>query len=259
MALRKYLYLLIHGPYGTGKTTLGHTAPGPICVLDAEGGSLYVDKDIVLWDPRDPIPGGLNTDTSVVVDVQDWETYRLVLDIILSGDHPFKSLLVDSLTEIQKQLKDALLPDNEFGSYTKADYDIWDQLLTFMEADARKLRNLARPGHKNPINVVIVAASNVEEYPRRPILQGALRRSLPGFVDVEGYLHAEEVMNEKSGQKVKRRVLDIDPHDEATAEVKCRPGELVAKHGDAIWDPNIKRMLRTINPRPKAKATEGDK
>lgn len=256
---KRHLFMLIHGPYGTGKTTLASTAPGPQLWLDAEGGAQDINMTVVDWDPSEPVPAMEDpANTAVVVDIHDWKTYRMALDVVQSGNHPFNTVILDSLTEIQKQLKDALMPDNDFGNYKKADYDTWDQLLVFMENDVRKFRNLSRVGSKRPVNVIIVAASNVEEYPRRPILQGALRRSLPGFVDVEGYLHVEHVVDDQTGEKQERHVLDISPHDESVAEVKCRPPLLKEAHGSAIWDPNIKRILRTVNPRP-TKATTTNK
>lgn len=254
--IRNRLFMLIHGPYGTGKTTLANTAPGPRLILDAEGGSYDVDKTIIVWDPDEPLPEIEDKDTSVIVDCQDWATYRKVLDLLVSGDHPFLTVVFDSLTEIQKQLKDALNPDQDFGSYTKPDWDIWDQLLVFMEKDVRKLRDLTRPSSRKPINVVVVAASNMDEHPHRPILQGAIKRSLPGFVDLEAYLHVEHIIDERSGKAQERRVIDISPHDDSVAEVKCRPRLLKEKHGSEMWDPDIKRILRTTYPKRSTAATE---
>jgi AAA domain len=266
--LSRRVFLLIHGPYGTGKTTLANTAPGPRLVLDAEGGSYDVDKTIYLLDPEEltlhtypamePIPWAgaktvIDKDATVIVDIVDYRSYRLALDLVKTGNHPFNTVILDSLTEIQKQLKDALRPVT-FGDYVKADYDVWDQLLEFMEADVRSFRDLKRPSSKRPVNFVIVAASNVEEHPRRPVLQGGLRKSLPGFVDLEGYLHVEYVADEEKGTTTKRRVLDISPHDDAPAEVKCRLRLLEARYGDKMWDPTIGRIISTVNPKPKATA-----
>lgn len=268
--MSRRVFLLIHGPYGTGKTTLANTAPGPRLVLDAEGGSYDVDKPIYLLDPEEmtvhtypamePIPWAgaktaIDKDATVIVDIVDYQSYRLALDLVKTGNHPFNSVILDSLTEIQKQLKDALRPVT-FGDYVKADYDVWDQLLEFMEADVRAFRDLKRPSSKRPVNFVIVAASNVEEHPRRPVLQGGLRKSLPGFVDLEGYLHVEYVTDEDTGKVTKRRVLDISPHDEAPAEVKCRLRLLEARFGDKMWDPTIGRIISTVNPKPKPAKAE---
>ena len=250
--IKRRIFALIHGPYGTGKTTLANTIPGPRLVLDAEGGSYDVDKPIVTWDPREPVPADLGKDDTIIVDIRDWETYRLALDVVESGNHPFASLILDSLTEIQKQLKDAISPETDLQNYERETYDVWGKLLSFMEKDIRRFRDLSRPSSKKPINVVIVAASNVEEVPRRPVLQGALRRSLPGFVDLEGYLHVEHIVDAATGSTNERYVLDIHPNDASIAEVKCRLRLLKEKHGSQMWDPDLTRVLRTINPRPSA-------
>jgi len=246
------IFALIHGVYGVGKTTLGHTLPGPLLVFDTEIASRYVDRPQVIWDPVEedvPKAEDLTNDTAVIIVCQDWESYRAGMNVLQSGDHPFRSVLIDSLTELQKRLKDTLNPVDGLESYSKPDWDVWDQLLVFMEKDVRKLRDLAGPGSRKPINVCILAASNVEEAPRRPILQGALKRSLPGFVDLEGYLRVVKTIDESTGKEQKRRVLDIDDTSEdSVAEVKCRPPQLAEKYGDSMWDPSFKKILRTINP-----------
>ncbi len=252
MAQRR-AFIVIHGPYGTGKTTLANSAPGPRLVLDAEGGSYDVDKPIVLLEDMDT--DALTPDTTVIADVQTWEQYRKVMDLILSGDHPFRSIILDSLTEIQKQLKDEIRGPLDLDDYSKSTYDVWDKLLAFMEKDVRSLRNLTRPSARRQVNVIIVAASDTEAVPRKPLLQGGLRKSLPGFVDLQGYLHTVSAVSEETGQAEVRRVLDLSPTDTSIAEVKCRLRLVGEKYGNQMWDPDIARIIRTINPRPKKATT----
>lgn len=256
MSQRRHVLGVIHGPYGHGKTTLANTMPGPRLVADVEGGSYDLPCNIILWSDfrADPtvltgLPVAEQRKTSVVADVTDYESYREIMDYILGTDHPFQTFIIDSLTQLQKKIKAAIRGELELGeNFQRASYDVWDQLLTFMDADIDALADARRPTHRKPFSTIIVAASNVEETPRRPILQGALRKFLPALPDFVGYLHTERGADPRTGEMVKYRVLDLEPDDIAPAEVKCRLRVIAEKHGAAINNPNLSRdIMRVLN------------
>lgn len=246
MSTKRTAFITIHGPAGTGKTTLANTAPGPRLIIDGEAGSEDVDVPILYWDgPGTPMPDGITPKHTVVLDSPDWSTLVQTVDYLVAGDHPFKSVVIDSITEMQKQLKDKIRPDYGIGEeYERASYDVWDQLLTHMESQVRRLRDLTRRSAAKPVNVIVVALTNNESTPHKPLLQGSLRKSMPGFVHLQGYLGV--VIDAEGNQ---RRRLQIQPTSDGVAEVKCRLRLVGEQHGDYIWDPHLARdVLRVINP-----------
>jgi hypothetical protein len=158
---------------------------------------------------------------------------------------------------IQEKLKEEILGKQELGSYKKANYDVWDQLLVFMKYDLEKLANYHRPESHRPINVVVIAPSDDEKEPARPLLQGSLRKHVGLHPDVIGYLHKTTAFDEETGERKRHHVLDIDPDDEAPAIAKCRLPEVSRKFGFQIWNPNLTRdFLDLINRKPADTATE---
>ena len=102
------LSMLIHVPRKAGKSTLAATAPGPRLLLDAEHGHKFLDLKIRYWDPhQDPPELDGSWDTCVVV-VRNYDDVLQVYRWLPSGRHPFKSLIMDSITEIQAKCVDEL-------------------------------------------------------------------------------------------------------------------------------------------------------
>lgn len=181
--------MVVHSQPGVGKTRLLDTAPGPRVTLDVEGGTDWTPSQKVKWNPVGPPPTTLDdgspitTDTTVVVDVLDFRTVELVLGWLQAGNHYFQSAIIDSLTEAQKRAKDVIGGSNQFSD------QMWGQLLTKMELIVRQFRDL-RKHPTNPMHVFIAAITAEHDGVWTADVQGALRRSLPGFVDVVAYMHA---------------------------------------------------------------------
>lgn len=87
-----YFNMLFYGDSGVGKTTLAGSADDvpqmrPVLVVDIEGGTeslkhSYPDVDVVR--------------------VTTWKEMQAVYDVLHSGNHEYKTIILDSLTEIQK-------------------------------------------------------------------------------------------------------------------------------------------------------------
>lgn len=183
------LAMVVHARPGVGKTRLLDTAPGPRVTLDVEGGTDWTPTPKILWDPAGPPPSAfpdgspITTDTTVVVNVLDFRTVELVLQWLQGGQHYFESVVIDSLTEAQKRAKDVIGGANQFTE------QMWGQLLTKMELVIRQYRDL-RKHPTRPMNVFVAATTAEHDGVWTADVQGALRRSLPGFVDVVAYMHA---------------------------------------------------------------------
>jgi hypothetical protein len=236
--------MLVHGEEGTGKSWLGQTTPTPRLVLDAEGGSrspkrmvdgVVVRQRKITWDPaRDEPPADDGTWDTCNVIVRDYHTIEKAYAWLNAGKHPFRSVVLDSLTEIQKRCKDAIA-----GVETPTERD-WGLLLIKMEHLVRGFRDLVfHPSH--PLEaVVILALTHEKGGKRRPAIQGALGVSLPGYMDVEGYLFV--TVDEE--QKETRKLL-IVPRDGFAA--KDRTHTLSQHFGPAVINPDVEAMLGVLN------------
>ena len=194
-AIRNTLSILVHSEPGAGKSWFGQTSPRPILTLDAEGGSRYAKRHgqkvrKVSWDPLSgPPPEADGTWDTCVVIVHKFEVMQKAWEWLNTYDHGFKSLVIDTLDEIQKRCKDDIS-----GGETMTERN-WGQLLVKMEQLVRlQLRDLTfHPTH--PLDaVVILAHTDLKKNKYRPAVQGALGVSLPGYVDVEGYTDSSQVV-----------------------------------------------------------------
>jgi hypothetical protein len=240
---------LIHGDPGVGKSWLGQSTPAPRLVLDAEGGSRIpwrmVDgkatrQKLITWDPAktEPPPAPVDGEWEVCyVAVQDFHTMSLVFDWLNTGRHPFRSVVIDSLTEVQKRCKDQVA-----GLATLSDRE-WGDLLIKMEHLVRYYRDLVfHPQH--PIEcVTFLALTEEKKGIMKPAIQGALSISLPGYVDLEGYLFVEETADGPV------RKLLITPFTSANPphtqyQAKDRTHVLTVKYGSFVSNPDIEEMLK---------------
>jgi hypothetical protein len=238
------LCALVHGGPGVGKSWLGQSTPSPRLVLDAEGGSRspkrMVDGTVVrqrkvTWDvSRDDPPVDDGTWDTCVVVTRDFNTVQRVFEWLNSGSHPFRSVIMDSLTEIQKRCKDSIS-----GTETPNERD-WGLLLIRMEYLVRQFRDLVFHPVKPLEAVLFLALTKEHAGVLKPAIQGGLGVSLPGYMDVEGYLFVE--INEQA-QETRRLLVVPRPGFEA----KDRTHDLSAHFGPTIDSPDVERMLAVLN------------
>ncbi len=206
MTYDKRWRLLLFGDPKTGKTSLAETAPGPRLILDAEGGTDWLASETVEWDPLDGPPPKPKKGQSVVVHVTDWELLERVNNWLQKGKHPFRSVILDSLTELQKQAKRAV---SDKGMRIQD----WGTLYDKMDPVLREIRDLTKAKDSPVECVVIVALSNVKDEKAVPDIQGSMARSLAGQMDTIGYPRVGS-MNADGTQD---RELVVDPRKGVTA------------------------------------------
>lgn len=246
MTDRETLAILVHGEPGVGKSWLGQTAPAPRLVLDAEGGSRSpkrIDPETgravkikqVVWDPHSEQPPAEGDWESCRVVVRDFSTVERVFEWLNAGQHPFRSVVVDSLTELQKRCKDSIRTGDEVMNER-----MWGILLDRMEQKVREFRDLVFHPTK-PIEALVLLALTFEKGAKfKPAVQGALGTSLPGYLDTVGYLAT--VVKEDGEEE--RRLL-IRPHDRF--EAKDRTHTLRDHYGPVIVNPDVSAMLDVLN------------
>jgi hypothetical protein len=245
------LSLLVHADAKVGKTSLAATAPLPILALDAEGGWKWVPGALTVlemygrplrrrdWDPmREPPPRYDGTWEICVVTVRDWQTVAQVYAWVIQAPHDFKSLVVDSISEIQRRCKQNLV-----GSEAMKIQD-WGVLLAQMDGTIRGFRDITLIPD-NPIRVVVFIAETREKNGKyRPYMQGQIEVSLPYWMDVVGYLFTQQELDangQPNGYLMRRMLVSPDPRYEAGERVQGRLPPVVDR-------PNVMTMLQAIYP-----------
>lgn len=240
------LSILVHANSKVGKSTLSATSPAPILVLDAEGGWKFMNVRMVGWDPQaGPPPRYDGTWDACIVNIREWGTVISVYQWLLQAEHDFASLVVDSITEIQRRCK-----ANLKGTSAMQIQD-WGMLLTEMDTIIRGLRDLTLHPVR-PLRVVVFVAETRQYNGRwKPAMQGQIVDALPYWCDIVGYLFVENA-NDANGQAaIPVRKLLISPH------ALFEAGERVqGRLGDVVENPNIFEMYMRVFPQTET-TTEG--
>lgn len=232
------LVAVIFGESGVGKSPISHTSPAPRLVLDSENGSKFVKGRKVFWDPNAEAPPAAGEWETCVVQCRDFDTFLNAYRWLNSGQHCFRSVVVDSLTELQKRCRDSIFALGLGAGNNEADEmneRRWGILLTKMETAVRDLRDLTMHP-TNPLQcVALLALTDIKKGKQRPFIQGALGTSLPGFVDVIGYVYVEQ--DESGGL---RRNMLVQPTPWAVAKDRTsemESGGIVGTYGPVVPGP----------------------
>ena len=232
------LAAVIHGESGAGKSYFGGTVPGPRLVLDAEGGSRFIkaNRRKKMWDPlTEEPPKADGTWDACFVNVLTWKQLYAAYQWLASGRHDFESVIIDSLTEVQKRLVD------DIAGVEQPTLQDWGTIGRNLEDMVRKFRDLTLHESK-PVNVVMLCLSHFRDNETRPFLKGQIELTLPAFVDVVGFLYTEASQTE--GNKIDRKML-IEPVNNIIA--KDRTGALVEKYGPVVSNANFTTWLEDLD------------
>ena len=190
-----YLNVLIYGESGVGKTTLAGSADAvpnmrPVLVIDIEGGTESL---------RHSYPQVEH------VRVNNWKEMQSVYDDIHRGSHGFQTVVLDSLTEIQKFDMYNIMTDL-IKQRPDLDPDIpsmreWGKNLEHMRRFVRGFRDL-------PINTLFTALVKSDKDARtgatkfKPSLSGKLADEVAAFLDVVVYYYVKQVNKEGAFQRL---------------------------------------------------------
>lgn len=226
------LNLIVFGPPKAGKSYLGDTSPAPRVVLDAEAGSRFTPSKKKLWSPTGPPPVADGTWDTAIVPIRTFKDVSNVFTWLNSGKHPFRSVVLDSISEIQQRAAEDIAGTNQMRQQE------WGTLLRVVSDLIRKYRDLV----VNPIRpldcvcFIAMAARRNGDGDWYPFMQGRLSTTLPYYTDLVAYLAP---FNLEDGSQVRRLVIGSYPGYET--------GERVGgKLGNFIDGPNIEQMLKVI-------------
>lgn len=238
------VYIHLHGIFGSGKTTFGLTGPGPRLIADVEGAAFKAKAGgkKVLWSDLSKPPPKVGEDETAVAPVSDEDGIKRIIDLLMTGKHPFESFTWDSMTVYQTKLKRELQnpgrpwdPDGEFT------YHAWNRVLNHMLVQVEDLMHCVSAASAKPINVCLISATDREQTYMRPLLEGQIRKRLPGLVDIHGFMKSQP---DKNGKK--HAVMYFEPTD--LIDAKCRLWQVAEKYDQGfIIDPTIATIVNVLN------------
>ena len=227
-----HLSVAVHGESKHGKTWFASTAPKPILLIDSEaGGMRFVPGKKVRWNPAKEHPPEWNEDWDICrVVALDYQTIQQTLAWLQTGKTPFRSVVLDSLTEFQGRYEKEIAPNLS----EKVTYHHYRAMLRVLDDVVVRIRDISDLFGLDC--AVFICGSDSESGTFRPLLVGKLRKILPYKVDIFGYI---KMTLDEDGRKVPW--LQITPTDQAAA------GNRVAGLlPDFIPNPNLSEMIETI-------------
>lgn len=222
--------LVVYGHAKHGKSYFGDTSPAPRLVLDAEGGSRFTPSRKRLWDPSQPPPEPDGAWETAIVPVRSYRQVQLAFAWLDSGRHPFRSVVVDSLSDVQQRIVDDIAGVNQMSQQD------WGKLLRVASDAVRRFRDLTTHPTRPLDAVVFIAMARQVNDVWQPLIQGQLGTILPYLVDLCVFLY---VTPGEDGRPI-RRLLTSPCPGYVTGE---RVGGAL---GAYIDEPSIAEMLRLI-------------
>lgn len=196
-----YLNILLYGDSGTGKTVLAGSADlvpamRPVLFIDIEGGteslrSFYPDVETVR--------------------VATWRQMQAVFNELHAGNTGYQTVVLDSLTEIQKFNMYQIMSDliKKKGEDSNVDMDVpsmreWGKNLEQIRRFVRAFRDL-------PINTIFTALAKSDKDTKtgiitiKPSLSGKMADEVAAFLDIVAYYYVKEVT--EGDEQVSKRLL----------------------------------------------------
>lgn len=222
---KKYLKMLIYGPYGVGKTTLAASAEdvpemSDVLYIDAEGGmlSLADRPDIDVIEINDFSQFARIHQYLIrhcaARDANDTEALKKLEESLgLDRKVPkrYNTVVIDSLSEVQRynmyqllgvKIGTAKIDDD----WETPEFSHWNKTTEMMRLVVRSFRDL-------PMNIIFLSSEKVADEKKGTItinFPNQLSKDIPGFIDVVGYYQAITNKGQDGMVSVKRR-LELEP------------------------------------------------
>jgi hypothetical protein len=182
----QYLNILLYGQSGVGKTTLAGSADAvpamrPVLFVDIEGGTESL---------RHSYPS-VHT-----VRVKTWSEMQDLYNELYKGDHGYSTIVLDSLTEIQKFNMYSIM-----NSLQQQRPDLDPDIPGMREwgKNGEQIRKFVRGFRDLPLNTIFTALVKGDKDPRSgliketPMLSGKLAHEIPAFLDIVCYQYVKTI------------------------------------------------------------------
>jgi phage nucleotide-binding protein len=201
------LNMLIYGEAGVGKTWLAGSASR----VPEMRNVLYVDAEAGKTTLRE------HPDVEIAP-AKKWDDYVRIYQALKAGGHSYRTVVLDSLSEILEQCKDQVMvemkldPDNSDRDEDIPSIREWGKLQVRLLRLIRLYRDL-------PMNVIFIAhADRVQQkngkYKWMPLLNGKLQLKVPQIPDIVFFMYNQEVDGEQ------KRLMLTTQTDNAVAKVR---------------------------------------
>lgn len=247
-----HLNLLVYGDSGTGKTLLAGRASlvkelCPVLFIDVEGGTHTLSS----FDDDTPI--------DIIPDPEDerplrWSDIQKIYNDLYGGKHPYKTVVVDSYTELQKLAMNSIL--NGDGRMT---IEAEGNLPEFKDwnINTEQMRKMARAFRDLPMNTIFTALANEKADPRtaqsdnprmikEPSFTKKLAQEIPAFFDFVFYLYSKQ----RGNQNIRYIQTDKDNTVVAKSRIAGIPVNIENPTMETLYD-----MLIRNPPKPGDPAT----
>jgi hypothetical protein len=211
--------MALYGRAGVGKTVFGSTLPEPL-ILAAEPGALSIRekmKDIT------------------VIDVKTYDDVLLALEFCRKDTkHRFKSVVIDSISELQRKYMDYLMDTHQKSAMS---LDMYGEC-------TNEMRRLVREFVELNMHVLIICGVRDDKDEEQGAvvhkcgMVGRMADELPHYVDVVGYMAVRAPGPKDEDQTVKRFIV-VQPMPKYDG--KDRSGKL-----DRIMRPHFDHFVEKI-------------
>jgi hypothetical protein len=175
------------------------------------------------WDPNTQAPpaddGSWDT---CIVTVRHYDDVIRAYEWLRSGKHPFNSVIVDSVSELQQRLVEKVT------NRMAAQQQDWGEILRQFMGIMRDFRDLTENPVK-PLTAVVLVAMSVpgQDGKYRPFAQGQSRIMLPYLFDILAASNVLTWVDDAGNQQTLYRLLFQSPQYETGERVGGRVGQFM--------------------------------